>query len=79
MYDKNIHSNAEIQLEPRNNIYGIRNYASGILRVACVKGNVAYSKTLVGGPIMCDSEPYRYLQLSRFTDRQVAHQLWFSC
>lgn len=53
----------EIQLEPRDNIYGIRNYASGILRIATIKGNVEYSKKLYAGPIMCDSDPYRFVTI----------------
>lgn len=55
----------EILLEPRDRIYGIHSYASGLMRVACVKGNVEYSKTLYGGPILCDSEPYRNVNLKQ--------------
>ncbi|XP_049874241.1 beta-1,3-glucan-binding protein 1-like [Pectinophora gossypiella] len=53
----------EIQLEPKDHVYGLRNYASGVLRIASVKGNLAYSKKLYGGPIMCESEPYRNAHL----------------
>ncbi|GBP49633.1 Beta-1,3-glucan-binding protein [Eumeta japonica] len=49
----------EIQLEPKESAYGIRQYASGLMRIACVKGNLAYSKKLYGGLIMSDEEPYR--------------------
>ncbi|XP_061728215.1 beta-1,3-glucan-binding protein 1-like [Cydia pomonella] len=53
----------EIQLEPRDSEYGIWKYASGVLRIACLKGNKQYSKQLYGGPIMCDTEPYRSMHL----------------
>lgn len=52
---------AEIQLEPRDNVYGAKRYSSGLLRIACVKGNVEYSKNLYGGPILYDSDPFRYV------------------
>ena len=48
-----------IELEPRDNVYGISNYASGLLRIATAKGNAAFAKKLYAGPIMCDTEPYR--------------------
>ncbi|XP_060802616.1 uncharacterized protein LOC106133430 [Amyelois transitella] len=53
----------EIQLEPRDHVYGVHNYASGILRIATVRGNVELSKKLYGGPILCDTEPYRTANL----------------
>ncbi|XP_075978715.1 beta-1,3-glucan-binding protein 1-like [Anticarsia gemmatalis] len=62
----------EIQLEPRNNIYGVSNYASGVLRVAAVKGNVEFAKRLYGGPIMCDLEPYR----THFLQEKIGYDLW---
>nr|XP_034831536.1 uncharacterized protein LOC117988493 [Maniola hyperantus] len=49
----------ELQLEPQDNIYGEQNYASGLLRVALVKGNVEDSKHLYGGPILNDAPPFR--------------------
>ncbi|KAH9638579.1 hypothetical protein HF086_000980 [Spodoptera exigua] len=60
----------EIQLEPRDHVYGIRNYASGVLRIATIKGNAEYAKKLYAGPIMCDTEPYRsaYLQQKQGVD-----------
>lgn len=51
---------SEIQLEPRFNEYGARRYASGLLKIALVKGNVEYAKKLMAGPVMSDLEPYRY-------------------
>ncbi|XP_026319632.1 beta-1,3-glucan-binding protein-like, partial [Hyposmocoma kahamanoa] len=62
----------EIQLEPRDNVYGINNYASGLMRIALVKGNVAYSKKLYGGPIMCDTEPYR----SKHLKENIGYDHW---
>lgn len=59
-----------IQLEPVNKNYGIRNYVSGLLRVACVKGNTEYIKTLVGGPIMSEAEPYRTANLKEFISNE---------
>ncbi|XP_073946827.1 beta-1,3-glucan-binding protein 1-like isoform X2 [Choristoneura fumiferana] len=53
----------EILLEPRDNEYGVNNYASGVIRIACLKGNKQYSKMLYGGPIGCESEPYRSMHL----------------
>ncbi|CAH0584501.1 unnamed protein product [Chrysodeixis includens] len=57
----------EIQLEPRDNIYGINNYASGIIRVATNKGNAEFSKKLYAGPIMSATEPYRSSHLRERT------------
>lgn len=62
----------EIQLEPLNRIYGIRNYASGIMRVATVKGNAEFAKKLYGGPIMCDAEPYR----SFYLKEKFGYDMW---
>ncbi|CAB3247822.1 unnamed protein product [Arctia plantaginis] len=62
----------EIQLEPLNDVYGIRNYASGRLRIATVKGNVESAKKLYGGPIMCDTEPYRSVHLRE----EIGFDLW---
>ncbi|CAH0730012.1 unnamed protein product, partial [Brenthis ino] len=53
----------EIQLEPKENVYGAQNYASGLLRIATVKGNVDYSKKLYAGPILTAEEPYRSAHL----------------
>ncbi|KAL0822272.1 hypothetical protein ABMA28_004387 [Loxostege sticticalis] len=61
-----------IQLEPRDNVYGNRNYASGVLRIASAKGNAEFSKKLEGGPIMCDSEPYR----SAHIKQKVGYEQW---
>nr|AFU52689.1 beta-1,3-glucan recognition protein 4d [Thitarodes pui] len=49
----------EIQLEPRDNNYGTLKYASGLMKVASVKGNGILSRTLTGGVIMSDREPFR--------------------
>ncbi|XP_045450696.1 beta-1,3-glucan-binding protein-like [Melitaea cinxia] len=62
----------EIQLQPRDNIYGPQNYASGLLRIATVKGNEYLSKKLYGGPILCDSEPYR----SKHLKEKVGFDAW---
>ncbi|KAJ8715918.1 hypothetical protein PYW08_013203 [Mythimna loreyi] len=62
----------EIQLEPRDSIYGVRNYASGLLRIATAKGNVEFAKKLYAGPIMCDSEPYR----SNYLKEKAGSDLW---
>ncbi|XP_050351731.1 beta-1,3-glucan-binding protein 1-like [Nymphalis io] len=62
----------EIQLEPQDNIYGPQNYASGLLRIATVKGNIEYSKKLYGGPILADSEPFR----SKHLKEKIGFQQW---
>nr|ADZ45540.2 beta-1,3-glucan recognition protein 4b [Thitarodes pui] len=49
----------EIQLEPRDNNYGTLKYASGLMKVASVEGNGILSRTLTGGVIMSDREPFR--------------------
>ncbi|XP_013172586.1 PREDICTED: beta-1,3-glucan-binding protein-like [Papilio xuthus] len=49
----------EINLEPRDNVYGKTNYVSGLVRIAFAKGNAIYAKKLNGGPILSDLEPYR--------------------
>ncbi|RVE48858.1 hypothetical protein evm_006508 [Chilo suppressalis] len=61
-----------IQLEPHDHTYGVRNYASGVLRVACAKGNAEYYKKLQGGPIMCDTEPYRSTHLKE----KIGYEQW---
>lgn len=53
----------EINLEPLKNEYGSRNYASGLMRVAFVKGNPTFSKSLYGGPILFDTGDYRTIFL----------------
>lgn len=50
-------------MEPRENVYGSERYASGVIRIAYAKGNPAYAKTLYGGPILSDTEPYRSYNL----------------
>ncbi|XP_032520412.2 beta-1,3-glucan-binding protein 1-like [Danaus plexippus] len=62
----------EIQLEPRDNVYGAKRYSSGLLRIACVKGNVEYSKNLYGGPILYDSDPFR----SAYLKEKVGFDHW---
>ncbi|XP_072947822.1 beta-1,3-glucan-binding protein-like [Epargyreus clarus] len=57
----------EIQLEPRDHTYGTNNYASGILRIACVKGNLEYSKKLYGGPMLSGNGPLRTAYLKETT------------
>ncbi|XP_045495475.1 beta-1,3-glucan-binding protein-like [Colias croceus] len=49
----------ELNLEPRDKVYGIPRYESGLMRVAFAKGNPIFAKKLYGGPILSDSEPYR--------------------
>ncbi|XP_045536217.1 beta-1,3-glucan-binding protein-like [Papilio machaon] len=62
----------EIQLEPRDKVYGVTNYASGLLRIATVKGNLESSKVLYGGPIMCESDPYR----SAYLKQKINNDYW---
>ncbi|CAK1544887.1 unnamed protein product [Leptosia nina] len=62
----------EIQLEPRFYEYGTRRYASGLLRIALVKGNVEFAKKLVGGPVMSDTEPFR----SMYLKEKVGYDNW---
>lgn len=50
---------SEINLEPQENHYGSRRYESGLMRVAFAKGNPTFAKKLMGGPILCDAEPFR--------------------
>ncbi|KPI97192.1 Beta-1,3-glucan-binding protein [Papilio xuthus] len=61
-----------IQLEPRDNVYGSLNYASGLIRIACVKGNMELSKKLYGGAIVGHSEPLR----SRYLREKQNNQQW---
>ncbi|XP_026494141.2 beta-1,3-glucan-binding protein-like [Vanessa tameamea] len=49
----------ELNLEPRDNVYGNQRYESGLIRVAYAKGNPAFAKKLSAGPILSDTEPYR--------------------
>ncbi|CAH2090809.1 unnamed protein product [Euphydryas editha] len=53
----------EINLEPRDNVYGSQRYESGLIRIAYAKGNPAFAKKLYGGPILSDAEPYRSYHL----------------
>lgn len=62
----------EILLEPRDNIYGVRNYASGILKIASVKGNAEFSKKLYAGPVMTGSDPYR----SFYLKENIGYESW---
>lgn len=62
----------EIQLEPRDHVYGIANYASGLLRIATIKGNAEFAKKLYAGPIICDTEPYR----SFYLQQKLGVDLW---
>ncbi|CAH4032914.1 beta-1,3-glucan-binding protein-like isoform X1 [Pieris brassicae] len=62
----------EIQLEPRFNEYGSRRYASGLLKIALVKGNVEFAKKLMAGPVMSDIEPYR----SMYLKEKVGYENW---
>ncbi|XP_068618731.1 beta-1,3-glucan-binding protein 1-like [Battus philenor] len=61
-----------IQLEPRDNIYGSTNYASGIIRIACVRGNIEFSKKLYSGAIVSESNPLR----SAFVREKFGNQQW---
>ncbi|XP_052741807.1 beta-1,3-glucan-binding protein-like [Bicyclus anynana] len=49
----------EINLEPRDNVYGKQRYESGLIRVAFARGNPPFAKRLYGGPVLTDAEPYR--------------------
>lgn len=49
----------EMLLEPRDKKYGSLNYASGLMKVASIKGNDDYAGQLVGGVIMNDQLPFR--------------------
>ncbi|GBP49632.1 Beta-1,3-glucan-binding protein [Eumeta japonica] len=49
----------EINLEPKENVYGSRRYASGLMRVAFARGNLVFAKKLYGGAMLSDTEPYR--------------------
>ncbi|XP_041986270.1 uncharacterized protein LOC121738351 [Aricia agestis] len=49
----------EINLEPRDRVYGSSRYASGLIRIAYAKGNADGAKYLYGGPVLSDTEPYR--------------------
>ncbi|KPI97194.1 Beta-1,3-glucan-binding protein [Papilio xuthus] len=55
----------EINLEPRDNVYGNTDYGSGLIRIAFAKGNAVYAKKLYGGPIMYNLEPYRSFHLKK--------------
>lgn len=46
-------------MEPVDPVYGSENYASGIMRIAHTKGNLDQAKTLQGGIVMCEKEPFR--------------------
>ncbi|CAH2039319.1 unnamed protein product, partial [Iphiclides podalirius] len=62
----------EIHLEPRDKAYGFTNYASGLMRIACVKGNLELANKLYGGPIMSESEPYR----TAYLKEKTSNDLW---
>ncbi|KAJ2943585.1 hypothetical protein O0L34_g16694 [Tuta absoluta] len=62
----------EIQLEPRDNVYGVANYASGAMRIATVRGNIENSKKLYAGPILSESEPYR----SKHLKEKIGYDHW---
>nr|ACI32827.1 beta-1,3-glucan recognition protein 2b [Helicoverpa armigera] len=49
----------EINLEPTDSSYGSTKYASGLMRVAFVRGNLGLAKKLYGGPVLTDSGPFR--------------------
>ncbi|KPJ15398.1 Beta-1,3-glucan-binding protein [Papilio machaon] len=55
----------EINLEPRDYVYGNTNYGSGLIRIAFAKGNSVYAKKLYGGPITYNLEPYRSFHLKK--------------
>ncbi|KAJ0178106.1 hypothetical protein K1T71_005929 [Dendrolimus kikuchii] len=62
----------EINLEPKDNLYGSRHYESGFMRVAFTKGNAAYSNKLYGGAVLSDQEPFR----TRYLKERVGSQSW---
>ncbi|CAH2211393.1 jg4984, partial [Pararge aegeria aegeria] len=62
----------ELHLEPRDNVYGDQNYASGLLKVGFVKGNVEDSKNLYGGPILNDATPFR----TRYMKEKIGYDHW---
>ncbi|XP_048487619.1 beta-1,3-glucan-binding protein isoform X1 [Plutella xylostella] len=62
----------EINLEPRHNVYGDGNYASGIIRIAFVRGNPGMGRSLYGGPILSSKEPIR----SKFLKEKVGGEEW---
>lgn len=66
-YTNNNHSYliSEINLEPRDKVYRIPRYESGLVRIAFAKGNAAHSKYLYGGPLLSDKEPFRSLLLQK--------------
>ncbi|XP_045766767.1 beta-1,3-glucan-binding protein-like [Maniola jurtina] len=53
----------EINLEPRDTVYGKQRYESGLIRVAFVRGNPLFSNKLYSGPVLSDAEPYRSYHL----------------
>ncbi|CAG9088985.1 unnamed protein product [Plutella xylostella] len=62
----------EINLGPRHNVYGDGNYASGIIRIAFVRGNPGMGRSLYGGPILSSKEPIR----SKFLKEKVGSEEW---
>ncbi|XP_068618344.1 beta-1,3-glucan-binding protein-like [Battus philenor] len=59
----------EVNLEPRDNVYGNNFYESGLIRIAFAKGNSIYSNTLYGGPVLHHLEPYRSYNLRKKMSR----------
>nr|WJZ56741.1 beta-1,3-glucan recognition protein 3 [Dioryctria sylvestrella] len=51
----------EINLEPKENVFGSKRYESGLMRVAFARGNAVFAKKLYGGPVLADTEPFRSL------------------
>nr|WJZ56740.1 beta-1,3-glucan recognition protein 3 [Dioryctria sylvestrella] len=51
----------EINLEPKDNAYGSGRYESGLMRVAFIRGNDEFARTLYGGPVLSDTQPFRSL------------------
>ncbi|XP_048487824.1 beta-1,3-glucan-binding protein [Plutella xylostella] len=49
----------EINLEPRDNIYGNGRYASGLMRIAFARGNPNMTTSLYAGPVLYSKEPFR--------------------
>lgn len=62
----------ELNLEPRDNLYGTENYESGLLRVAFARGNSIYTRELFGGAILDSSEPMR----SQYLKRKESRERW---
>ncbi|CAG9088915.1 unnamed protein product [Plutella xylostella] len=64
----------EINLEPRDNIYGNGRYASGLMRIAFARGNPNMTTSLYAGPVLFSKEPFRRHPPPRGLRRIRAHR-----